>query len=197
MNELTRIYKDHNVRIIEKDAEPWFVAKDVAEILGYSDTQAMTRKLAKDEKGTCTDNSSGQVRNITIINEYGLFAAILKSNKKEAIDFQRWITHEVLPSIRRTGSYSPSGQEKEGKLDKNIEDAIAARDKLIASKKESDEQYKQDLERFNNLIDREEVKALLPKMPHTLVVEILNLARLKYGLYVKTQKNPELPGGEA
>lgn len=203
MNELTRIYKDHNVRIIEKDAEPWFVAKDVAEILGYSDTQAMTRKLAKDEKQKVKSDEMSVLNNrfgnndITIINEYGLFAAILKSNKKEAIDFQRWITHEVLPSIRRTGSYSPSGQEKEGKLDKNIEDAIAARDKLIASKKESDEQYKQDLERFNNLIDREEVKALLPKMPHTLVVEILNLARLKYGLYVKTQKNPELPGGEA
>lgn len=86
-----------------KDAngEPWFVAKDVAEILGYTDTQAMTRRLDDDEISSCTDKSSGQGRRITIINESGLYNAILGSNKPEAKVFKRWVTSEVLPSIRK------------------------------------------------------------------------------------------------
>lgn len=111
MNELTRIYKNQPVRIMERNGETWFVAKDVATILGYDHAPHMTRRLDKDEKDVLlTDSPSGKQKT-TVINEYGLFAAILKSNKKEAIDFQRWITHEVLPSIRKTGSYSIPGQQ--------------------------------------------------------------------------------------
>lgn len=90
-----------------KDAngEPWFVAKDVAEILGYTDTQAMTRRLDDDEISSCTDKSSGQGRRITIINESGLYNAILGSNKPESKTFKRWVTSEVLPSIRKHGGY--------------------------------------------------------------------------------------------
>lgn len=90
-----------------KDAngEPWFVAKDVAEILGYTDTQAMTRRLDDDEISSCTDKSSGQGRRITIINESGLYNAILGSNKPESKTFKRWVTGEVLPSIRKHGGY--------------------------------------------------------------------------------------------
>lgn len=106
MNELTSIYKNQPVRIMERNGETWFVAKDVSEILGYSDTQAMTRRLDEDETGTCTDDSSGQVRHIIIVNEPGLYNAILGSKKSEAKDFKRWVTHDVLPSIRRTGSYN-------------------------------------------------------------------------------------------
>lgn len=89
----------------DEKGEPWFIAKDVADVLAYSDTQAMTRRLDDDEQETCTDNSSGQVRRITIINESGLYSAILGSTKPEAKAFKRWVTHEVLPSIRKTGSY--------------------------------------------------------------------------------------------
>lgn len=213
MNELTtNMFENKPIRIVNLDGDAWFVAKDVCAFFGDKNYKRSLRNLDEDEKGVTQMNTPGGNQELSIVSEGGLFRLLLQmkpqkargvsqeyidTRMKKLIDFQRWITHEVLPAIRRTGSYSTSGQEKEGKLDKNIKDAIAARDKLIASKKESDEQYKQELERFNNLIDREEVKALLPKMPHTLVVEILNLARLKYGLYVKTQKNPELPGGEA
>ena len=89
----------------DENNNPWFVAKDVAEILGYSDTNAMTRRMDSDEVKTCADKSSGQVRNIYIISESGLYRAILGSRKPEAKAFKRWVTHEVLPSIRKTGGY--------------------------------------------------------------------------------------------
>lgn len=99
------------VRVIkDSSGEPWFVAKDVADILGYTDTQAMTRRLDKDEISSCTDKSSGQGRRITIINESGLYNAILGSNKPEAKSFKRWVTHEVLPEIRKTGAYVAAGE---------------------------------------------------------------------------------------
>ena len=85
MNEISIFhFQGSEVRIVNVNDEPWFVAKDVAKILGYSDTQAMTRRLDDDEVSTCTDNSSGQVRYITIINESGLYNAALGSTKPEA-----------------------------------------------------------------------------------------------------------------
>ena len=87
------------------DGEPYFVAMDIAKALGYSDTQAMTRRLDDDEVSTYTDNSSGQVRHIKIINESGLYNAILGSKKPEAKQFKKWVTSEVLPSIRKHGAY--------------------------------------------------------------------------------------------
>lgn len=106
MNEISIFhFQGSEVRIVNVNDEPWFVAKDVAKILGYSDTQAMTRRLDDDEVSTCTDNSSGQVRYITIINESGLYNAALGSTKPEAKAFKKWVTSEVLPSIRKHGGY--------------------------------------------------------------------------------------------
>lgn len=107
MNEISVFnFQNRNVRVVTDDnGEPWFVAKDVAEILEYSDTQAMTRRLDVDDLSTCTDKTSGQVRRITTINESGLYNAIIGSNKPEAKAFKRWVTHEVLPSIRKHGAY--------------------------------------------------------------------------------------------
>lgn len=107
MNDLVSFeFNGNAVRTVLIEGEPWWAAKDVAEVLEYSDTQAMTRRLDSEDISTCTDVSSGQGRNITIINEAGLYSAILGSSKPEAQAFKRWITHEVLPSIRKTGGYS-------------------------------------------------------------------------------------------
>lgn len=108
MKELTSTYNFNgfNVRVYGTIDNPLFVAKDVAEILGYSDTQAMTRRLDEDDVNTCTDNSSGQVRNISALTESGLYTAILGSNKPEAKIFRKWVTSEVLPSIRKHGMYA-------------------------------------------------------------------------------------------
>ncbi len=106
MNEITKIYKDNQLRIIDKDGETWFVAKDVSEILGYSATEAMTRRLDKDERDTTSCRTPSGEQEMLIISEAGLYQAILGSKKKEAKEFTRWVTHDVLPSIRKTGSYS-------------------------------------------------------------------------------------------
>lgn len=98
-------FEGKDVRIVDRDGNPWFIARDVADILGYSDTQAMTRRIDEEDRNTCTDNSSGQGRSISIINESGLYCSILGSKKEEASRFKRWVTSEVLPSIRKNGGY--------------------------------------------------------------------------------------------
>ena len=96
------------VRTVIVDNEPWFVAKDVAEILGYSTTNRMTERLDDDEKGTRKLCTLGGDQEMTIINESGLYNAILGSNKPDAKKFKKWVTAEVLPSIRKYGAYAVS-----------------------------------------------------------------------------------------
>lgn len=110
MEEYLFKFQQSPVRTVVKENETWFLAKDVADILEYSETEAMTRRLDDDEISTCPDNSSGQVRQMTIISESGLYSAIIGSQKPEAKEFRRWVTHEVLPAIRRQGYYAtPKG----------------------------------------------------------------------------------------
>lgn len=106
MNEITRMYKDKEVRIVNKDGDIWFVAKDVADALGYRDAPDMTRRLEPDEKGYTEVRTPSGVQSMNIINEYGLYHATFGSKKKEAKEFTHWVTHDVLPSIRRTGGYT-------------------------------------------------------------------------------------------
>ena len=108
MKEIVKLYKDNPVRIIEKDGEPWFVAKDVCDILGFGNPYSSLAKLDKDEKVTLHNmegilNSKNQ--DVVIVSEPGLYSLILRSRKPEAKAFKRWVTHEVLPSIRKTGAY--------------------------------------------------------------------------------------------
>ena len=105
MNELQNFnFSGQDVRIITINGEPWFVGKDVADILEYSDTQAMTRRLVDED--FMTDKLSGMNMKSTLINESGLYTAILGSKKTEAKRFKRWITSEVLPTIRKHGAYN-------------------------------------------------------------------------------------------
>lgn len=101
-----------SIRSLEIDGEPWFVAKDIASILEYSATEAMTRRLDDDEKGTTKCSTLGGAQDILIINESGLYSVILGSSKPEAKAFKKWITSEVLPSIRKIGSYSVNQQKQ-------------------------------------------------------------------------------------
>jgi len=106
MNELQNFnFNNLQVRTVLIENEPWFVAKDVADILEYSDTQAMTRRLDAEDIKSYTDKSSGQGRQVKIINESGLYESIIGSKKKETRPFKRWVTHEVLPTIRKHGAY--------------------------------------------------------------------------------------------
>ncbi len=94
------------IRSVEIKGEPWLVGKDVAQALGYSDTDQALRKHVDDEdKLTRQFNGSGQTRAMTIINESGLYSLILSSKLPSAKRFRRWVTSEVLPAIRKTGRY--------------------------------------------------------------------------------------------
>jgi len=107
MNDLQIFnYNNQEFRTIEKNSEVWFIAKDVCQILELTDVSQSVERLDEDEKLIRTLYVSGQERDVWTINEFGLYSLILKSNKPEAKSFKRWITHEVIPAIRKTGSYS-------------------------------------------------------------------------------------------
>lgn len=102
------------IRTVTNNDEPWFVAKDIAEILGYNNTAAMTRILFEDEKGMQILHTPGGDQNLTTLNEPGFYHAIMQRRsswvkndeaRHRVEAFQRWVTHEVLPAIRKTGGY--------------------------------------------------------------------------------------------
>lgn len=106
MNDLINYEFEHEqVRVVIIGTEPWWVAADIAKVLGYARSQDMARNLDDDEKGVHILHTLGGDQEFTVVSESGLFAAILKSRKPEAKRFRRWVTGEVLPSIRRTGRY--------------------------------------------------------------------------------------------
>lgn len=94
------------VRAQEINGEPWFVLKDVCRVLGIGQTRTVTERLDDDEVGiTPCQDGRGHVQDMSIINESGLYTTIIRSTKPEAKAFRKWITGEVLPSIRKTGGY--------------------------------------------------------------------------------------------
>ncbi len=98
------VFQDHSVRLhIDEHGEPWWVAKDVCDVLGLGNSRQATARLDDDEK--CVISNDAGVHIVTVINETGLYTLILGSRKPEAKSFKRWVTHEVLPSIRKTGQY--------------------------------------------------------------------------------------------
>ena len=100
-------YGETQVRTLVIDGEPWFVAADVCAVLSIANvSQAMTYLDDDERRVTLISNEGGQQRPTNIISESGLYSLILRSRKAEAKTFKRWITREVLPAIRRTGSYS-------------------------------------------------------------------------------------------
>lgn len=94
------------VRVVTVDDEPWFVAVDVTTVLGITQTHRALAGLDEDEKGRHSMTTPGGDQQVSIVNEPGLYSLILRSRKPEAKAFKRWVTHDVLPAIRRTGSYS-------------------------------------------------------------------------------------------
>lgn len=106
---LNLTFENQPARILLRDGEPWFVATDVAEILGYRNAPDMARNLDDDEKGTHNVRTLGGNQAMVIISESGLYNAIFKSRRKEAKAFRRWVTGTVIPTIRRTGSFAFPG----------------------------------------------------------------------------------------
>ena len=125
MNEI-QIFKNDSfgaVRTVEVEGTPYFVGKAVAEILGYADPQkAMKMHIDDEDKLTRQIVVSGQNRNVTIINESGLYSLILSSKLPKAKEFKHWVTSEILPTIRKHGAYM---------TEKTLEQALTSPDFLI------------------------------------------------------------------
>lgn len=100
-------FNGHNVRVVMRDGEPWFVAADVCVILEIGNTSDAVGRLDGADLGQAeVRNTRGEMRPTNVINESGLWELVIRSDKPEAKPFRRWVTSEVLPSIRRTGGYS-------------------------------------------------------------------------------------------
>lgn len=140
------------IRTLERYGDPWFVGKDVAQALGYSNTKdAVSRHVDDDDKGGARITTPSGEQTMTIINESGVYSLIFSSKLPSAKKFKRWVTSEVLPTIRRTGGYSAHGAG--GAFDSDaalrlVEELLQAKDeimelKLAAAKKEADDLRRQ------------------------------------------------------
>lgn len=99
-----------NIRTVTIHGEPWFVGKDIAEALGYTNSRdALTKRVDDEDKGVAKCDTPSGAQTMTIINESGLYSLILSSKLPNAKKFKRWVTSEVLPTIRKTGHYEAPG----------------------------------------------------------------------------------------
>ena len=151
-NEMQRFdFRGASLRTLTDEAgEPWFIAKDVCDILEISNNRDAISQLDSDEKNTVviSDGIPGNP-NKTIISEPGLYKLIMRSRKPEAHEFKRWVTHEVLPQIRKTGGYIPTSES-------DSDEDIMARAVLVAQK---------TIERKNQQLQAKDaqIKVLEPK----------------------------------
>ena len=123
MNEVTVFNNEEfgKVRTLTVNKEPWFVLRDVCNALGITHTTATAERLDRDEVSqTEVIDSLGRKQRAYIINESGLYAVMLRSDKPEAKRFRKWITSEVLPSIRKTGAYSLGGNDEYSKKSTSV-----------------------------------------------------------------------------
>lgn len=144
MNEVQLFnFENHEVRSLLLNNEPWFIGKDVADVLGYSNSRkALNDHVDAEDKEVLTSRNvtleNIPNRGITVVNESGLYSLILSSKLPSAKKFKRWVTSEVLPALRKTGQYQVkelSGQELMAKALIEAQSVLAAKDKQIQEMK--------------------------------------------------------------
>jgi prophage antirepressor-like protein len=149
MNQLQVFrYEAQEVRTVIVDGEPWFVARDVCEILEHSNPSKAVKDLVDEDDlttGYPIVDSMGRTQYATIVNESGLYSLILGSRKPQAKAFKRWVTRDVLPSIRKTGSYVQQPQ--------SIEDLIIMQAQSVKELKAKVEQMRVELQVTRHRID--------------------------------------------
>ena len=106
-------FRGHPVRALTVDGEIWLIASDVCAVLGLTNRRSSLALLDEDEKGVHTVDTPGGPQSTVTVNEPGAYSLVFRSRLPMAKDFKRWLTHEVIPSIRKTGSYSLPGQRQE------------------------------------------------------------------------------------
>jgi prophage antirepressor-like protein len=124
------------LRSILRNNEPWFIAKDVCDAIGIKNPADAVRSLDPDEKGIASTDTLRGIQEALIVNESGMYALIFKSRKKEAQQFRKWITNEVLPSIRQRGMYVQGQQQVRRELLDTL--AVHIREKALPALREYD-----------------------------------------------------------
>ena len=144
-------YNGKEVRTIQKDGEPWWVLKDVCEVLGLSSPHKVFERLDDDEKGRNQIPTLGGEQEMTVINESGLYNVILRSDKPEAKPFRKWVTSEVLPSIRKNGGYIANQENLTP--EQIVANALIVAQNIISQKDKQIEQMKPKAEFFDAVAD--------------------------------------------
>lgn len=152
MNDLQIFnYNGNKVRTIQKDGEPWWVLKDVCEVLGLSSPHKVFDRLDEDEKGRNQIPTHGGEQEMTVVNESGLYNVILRSDKPEAKPFRKWVTSEVLPSIRKNGGYIANQENLTP--EQIVANALIIAQNIISQKDKQIEQMKPKAEFFDAVAD--------------------------------------------
>lgn len=151
MNEVQLFnFENHEVRSLLLNNEPWFVGKDVADVLGYQNgSRDINRHVDEEDRQNYQNGTFDSPRGMTIINESGLYSLVLSSKLPSAKKFKRWVTSEVLPALRKTGQYQVkelSGQELMAKALIEAQSVLAAKDKVIEEMKPKADYYDQILQ---------------------------------------------------
>lgn len=182
-----------SVRVVEKDGDPWFVARDVCEALGFDEynTNNATKGLDDDEKSTILkvlgrNNPNGLRKDAILINEPGLYALVLRSNKPEAKIFKRWITHDVIPTIRKTGSYSLAPRSYAEAL-RALAAEVEVREAVEAQKALAENQRDEAIRTKAEIGNRREATAMATASAATRKVGALE-DRLGFGKHYKQVK---------
>lgn len=201
-NVIPFVFENQAVRIVNRDGEPWFVLADVCRVLEIANPSNVAARLDDDEKATL-QNMEGQAGNgaqaFTIINESGLYSLVLTSRKPAAKRFKKWVTAEVLPSIRRTGRYAVAGLASGMRKDDGLPMAQAAGQHLTTRELNA---WWRHLEGLNMLFGRRIAAAHYPRTPlpaidpETLPVPQITppaldgIACLMHLLAVKVRRSP-------
>ena len=179
--------------VIEKDGEFFFISKEIAEKLGYANSRkAVLDHVDSEDKGVTEWNTLGGVQNVSIINESGLYSLILSSKLPQAKEFKRWVTKDVLTSIRKNGGYIKN-QENLSK-EEILANAVLLANNLIAEKEKMIEDLEPKAKYFDELVDnnlltnfRNTAKEL--HIPQKIFIQFL----IDKGLIYRDKKNRLLP----
>lgn len=161
-------FENKNCRMVLKDGEPWFVAKDVCEILGLNNSRMAVDRLDENMKGVSSIDTLGGTQDMTIVNEAGLYRLTFSSRKAEAERFTTWVVSEVLPSIRKTGTYLPASINADfvlrlGQAMKEKELELQAKEKQILKLAPKAEFY-DDVAKSDTLLTMDQVAKTLGYM---------------------------------
>lgn len=161
-NQITVFASDKfgDVRIVQIGNEPWFVGKDICDILGYQNgSRDINRHVDEEDRQNYQNGTFESNRGLTIINESGVYALILSSKLPQAKEFKRWVTHEVLPSIRKHGAYL---------TDNALEEALTSPDFLIRLATQLKDEKEARLKAEQKTIEQEKtIEVLKPKADYT------------------------------